>query len=142
MICFVTLFTSGCKKYIHAHSDNIDFYGVYNSRDLVHADVKMFRKNTDVTCDGVIFLRPDKKVIYFEKEPIDGDLMLGCSDKTLLKARIRMNKPRFNELSGTGVDQLDNDYVFKAISRKEFKENVGRKKYKIADDETNSLLKY
>ncbi|MCR5265670.1 MAG: hypothetical protein K6E29_03645 [Cyanobacteria bacterium RUI128] len=142
LICLIALFTSGCKRYIHAYSDNADFYGVYKSRDLIHADLKMFKKDTNVTCDGVIFLKPDKQIVYFEKEPIDADLMLGCSDKTLLKARIRMNKPRFEELSGTGIDQFENDYVFRAISRKEFKANVGRKKYKFVNDKSGSLLKY
>ena len=141
-ICFIAICTSGCNQYIHASSDNADFYGVYKSRDLIHADLKMFKKNSSVSCDGVIFLRPDKQIVYYEKEPIAADLMMGCTDKTLIKARITMKTPRFKNPYGTGVDQLDNNYIFNTISRKEFRQNIGRKKYKITDDETPSTLKY
>ena len=142
LICFIYVFSSGCTKYIHASCATSDFYGTYKTRDLINAEVIMYKKNSNIICNGEIFLRPDKKLYYLINSPIDGNIDLGCSDKTLIRARITMTKPRFDKLNGSGYDQLDNLYSFETISGKVFRQNIDKRQYKTFKHNSQSNLKY
>ena len=141
-ICLIPAFTAGCTKYIHAASATSDFYGMYKTTDMINAEVTMYKKNSNIVCSGEIFLRPDKKLYYLKKEPIDGTIDLGCSDKTLIRAHITMTKPRFDGLKGNGYDQIDNIYSFEPVSGEVFRQNIDKKQYKSSKNNIQKILKY
>ena len=47
IICWISVFTSGCNKYISAKVNDDMYYGIFNRRDMVHADVKMKKGGFD-----------------------------------------------------------------------------------------------
>ena len=142
LLFFVAICTSGCDSYIMAQSQNDNYYGVFKQRDLIQADVKLIKKEPHVVCDGVMFLNPKSRILSYKDNNIDANLILGCSDKSLIKARLKVENRKFKNISGQGFDQFDNMFIFSSISEKEFKKEFGNEKITPVSDNTPSLLKY
>lgn len=140
----ISLYTSGCNQYITTEITSQDgevYYGAYNRRDMIHADVKLFQKGTNLECDGVIFLNAPSRSITLKNDRVDATMIVGCNDKTIIKTEWQLKKRTFNDGFGEGVDQFNNIYSFKTISKKEFQEIAGSQKIKFAK-ENESYLKY
>lgn len=140
----ISISACGCNQYITTEITSQDgdiYYGAYNRRDMIHADVKLFQKGTDKECDGVIFLNAPSRSITFKNDLVDATMILGCNDKTIITTEWQLKKRTFNDGYGEGVDQLNRIYQFKTISRKEFKEIAEKQKIEFANDE-DSYLKY
>lgn len=136
--------STGCNQYITTEITDNDgniYYGAYNRRDMIHADVKLYQKGTNKICDGIIFLNAPSRSITFKNDRVDAKMILGCNDKTLMNINWQLKKRSFNKGFGEGVDQFNNIYQFKTISKKEFNEIATIKKIKYAD-ENESYLKY
>jgi len=139
---FVSFLISGCNKYIAVNSDDSVYYGVFNRRDMIHADVKLYKQDLSVNCDGMIFLNSPSRAITMKNDTVDAKLILGCSDKRLINADLKMTKGGFTNPYGVGVDQLNNKYNFTTISKNEFQKNIKITKHNIINDKGQSLLKY
>lgn len=140
----ICISTSGCNQYITTEITSEDgdvYYGAYNRRDMIHADVKLFQKGTDRECDGVIFLNAPSRSITFKNDRVDATMIVGCNDKTIIKSVWQLKKRSFNDGWGEGVDQFNKIYQFKTISRKEFKEIASSQNIEFAK-ENESYLKY
>lgn len=142
LLCMIALVSSGCNKYICVKSDNELFYGLFNRRDMIHADVKLYKKDSAVTCDGMIYLNSPSRMITLKNDDVDANAIIGCSDKKLIKANFTMSKGGFDRLNGEGLDQFNNKYLFETISKDDFVQNVSGKKYELINDKRESILKY
>ena len=38
-VFFISILTTGCNQYISASQNGQEYYGAYNRRDMIHADV-------------------------------------------------------------------------------------------------------
>lgn len=141
-ILLCSIFLTGCNKYISANTNGQEYYGAYNRRDMIHADVKLFKKNTDVYCDGIVFINAPSRSITIKNDDVNAKLHLACSDNTLIDAKLLFRKGSFDECKGTGFDQLDNKYEFKEITKDEFIENLGSRKIEFINGKNTSLIKY
>lgn len=143
VIFFISALMSGCNKFIYAqNSQNDIYYGIFNRRDMIHADVKMYKINSSVTCDGMIFLNSPSRAITLKNDFVDAKMILSCSDKKLIDADLKMTKGNFDNPSGFGIDQLDNRYSFSTISKNEFFKNVKQNEIKLINDKNSYLFKY
>ncbi len=139
IILLSTIFTTACDKYITAQNNNEQFYGYFNRRDMIHADVILYKKNSSVICDGVIFLNAPSRSFTLKNDQTDAKILLGCSDKRIIDANLKMRKGSFDKPYGLGIDQFDNKYTFSTIKSIEYKKNVSRNKKEL--NKTN-FLKY
>ena len=109
----ICISTSGCNQYITTEITSEDgdvYYGAYNRRDMIHADVKLFQKGTDRECDGVIFLNAPSRSITLKNDRVDATMIVGCNDKTIIKSVWQLKKRSFNDGWGEGVDQFNKIY--------------------------------
>lgn len=141
-LLFVTIFTSGCNQYFKATQNDVVYYGAYNRRDFVHADVKLFQANSDVFCDGMIFINAPSRAITMKNDLVDAKMLLSCSNGRLVDSNLMFRKASYDKLSGDGYDQLNNKYKFEEIKKSEFKNNSGINKIQFFNDKANSLIKY
>ena len=141
-LVFITLCTSGCNLYFKVKQDDSLYYGAYNSRDMVHSDVKLYKQNSDVFCDGLIFINSPSRAITFKNDMVDGKMLLSCSDGKLIDSKLLLRKGSGDRIVGEGYDQLNNQYKIQAIGKSEFKKKSGIKKIKFMNDNSESLMKY
>jgi len=139
LICSLGLLTTGCNQYITSTTNGDVYYGGYNRRDMIHADVKLFQKGTNKICDGSVYLNAPSRSITFKNDRVDAKMVLGCNDGTLIDSNWQLRKGSF---SGEGVDQLNNKYSFKTVSKKEYKKVAEHDKIKFINDKSESYLKY
>ena len=143
VIFSISVLTTACNQYISVKVDNENiYYGVFNRRDMIHADVKLYKKNSPVTCDGMIFLNSPSRAITLKNDRVDAKMVLSCSDKKLINGDLKMTKGHFDKPYGLGLDQFDNRYVVTSVSKKDFKNNVNISEIKLIDDKNSYLLKY
>ncbi len=138
----VAICTSGCNQYFKATQNNTVYYGAYNRRDMIHADVKLFQADSNIFCDGMIFINAPSRAITMKNDEVDAKMLLSCNNGKLVNSDLTFRKGSFDKLSGEGVDQLNNKYKFEEIKKSEFKENFGNNKVKFINDKSDSLIKY
>lgn len=143
-LCFlaVVICTTGCNKYIEAEKNGTIYYGAYNRRDMIHADVKLFQANSDTFCDGIIFIDAPSRAITMKNDLVDARMHLTCSDGKLIASTLKFKKGSFDNLQGEGFDQLNNKYKFREISKSEFKELSEKTKVQFINDSNSSIIKY
>ena len=143
VIISISMLTSGCNGYITAKTDKNDiYYGVFNRRDMIHADVKIYKKNSPVTCDGVIFLDSPSRAFTLKNDVVNAKMRLSCSDKKLIDADLKMTKGSFDKPYGSGVDQFNNSYNFSTITKSVFQNNIKTTKIELINDKNSYSLKY
>jgi len=142
-ISAITFIFSGCNQYFVSTSPQNTYYGAYNRRDFTHADVKLFKKDSKLICDGSIYLNSPSRSITMKNEKTDAKMKLGCNDGTILDITWQLNKGSFKDGTGEGVDQFNNSYKFSTISKGEFKK-IAEDKVKISfpSDHKKSYLRY
>ncbi len=143
--CFILVIATGCNKYITSEVTNDKgevYYGAYNRRDFTHADVKVFQKGNSKVCDGSVYLNAPSRSITMKNDLVDAKMLLGCSDGTIINLDWQLRKGTFSDGSGEGVDQFNNVYKFKTISKKEYKKVREENKIKFINDKSDSYLKY
>ncbi|CDE59548.1 unknown [Fusobacterium sp. CAG:439] len=133
---------TGCNQYIRTQntSDGHIYYGAYNRRDMIHADVKLFQKGTKKECDGVVFLNAPSRSITLKNDRVSAKMKLGCNDGSLMDIDWQLRKGSFKDGFGEGKDQLNNVYKFTTMPKSEF--NILNEGHKIEFAKENSLLKY
>lgn len=133
---------TGCNQYIRTQntSDSHIYYGAYNRRDMIHADVKLFQKGTKKECDGVVFLNAPSRSITLKNDRVSAKMKLGCNDGSLMDIDWQLRKGSFKDGFGEGKDQLNNVYKFTTMPKSEF--NILNEGHKIEFAKENSLLKY
>lgn len=134
--------TTGCNQYVRTQntSDGHIYYGAYNRRDMIHADVKLFQKGTNKECDGVIFLNAPSRSITLKNDRVSAKMKLGCNDGSLMDIDWQLRKDSFKDGFGEGKDQLNNVYKFTTMPKKEF--DILNEGHKIEFAKENSMLKY
>lgn len=142
LIGLIGISAAGCNKYfISENTSNDSYYGAYNRRDMTWADVVVYKKESDKRCEGVVHLNAPTRSITMKNDRVDAIMKLACTDGTLININWQLRKGSFADGFGEGVDQYNNSYRFKTVSKGEFQqaadENV---KIKIPSD--SSLLKY
>ena len=142
LIILVAFSTSACNKYLTVKTNSATYYGAFNRRDMIHADVKLYKLNSDVYCDGVIFLNAPSRSITFKNDLVDAKMFLSCSDGKLIDSNLQFRKASFDKGFGEGVDQLNNKYVIEEISKNDFKENINLKNIQFINDKSDSLIMY
>lgn len=144
VLCFISVAfcTTGCNLYFKVKQNDVLYYGAYNARDMIHADVKLYQQNSDVFCDGVVFLNSPSRAITLKNDLVDAKMLLSCNDGKLLDSLLQLRKGTFDQLVGEGYDQLNNKYEFQSIEKSEFKSQSGIKKVKFINDNSDSLIKY
>lgn len=138
----VIVCTTGCNKYIEAEKNGTIYYGAYNRRDMIHADVKLYQANSDTFCDGIIFINAPSRAITMKNDFVDAKMHLTCSDGKLVTSTLNFKKGSFDNLQGEGFDQLNNKYKFREISKSEFKELSEKTKVQFINDSNSSIIKY
>lgn len=144
-IITLSVVTSGCNQYFRADMENGNgdiYYGTFNRRDYTQADVKLFKRNSTMTCDGIMFLDNSTRMVNWSNKRGLAKMVLGCSDGTVIDADWQMRKADYNKGIGKGVDQFNNIYTFKAVPKSEFKKNVKQKYDFVDDNTTDNYLKY
>ena len=70
VLCFISVAfcTTGCNLYFKVKQNDVLYYGAYNARDMIHADVKLYQQNSDVFCDGVVFLNSPSRAITLKND--------------------------------------------------------------------------
>lgn len=133
---------TGCNQYIRTQntSDGHIYYGAYNRRDMIHADVKLFQKGTKKECDGVVFLNAPSRSITLKNDRVSAKMKLGCNDGSLMDIDWQLRKNSFKDGFGEGKDQLNNVYKFTTMPKSEF--NILNERHKIEFAKEDSLLKY
>ena len=133
---------TGCNQYIRTQntSDGHIYYGAYNRRDMINADVKLFQKGTKKECDGVVFLNAPSRSITLKNDRVSAKMKLGCNDGSLMDIDWQLRKGSFKDGFGEGKDQLNNVYKFTTMPKSEF--NILNEGHKIEFAKENSLLKY
>ena len=142
LILFIAIISSGCNKYILANKNDEIYYGAYNRRDMIHADVKLYKLNTKTECNGMIFLNAPSRSITFKNDFTDAKMFLSCTDGKLIDTNMKFKKGSFTKGFGEGFDQLNNKYIFKEISKNKFKEYSNGQKMTFINDKNSSLIKY
>lgn len=144
-IITVSVLASGCNQYFRAdmvNGHNDVYYGTYNRRDMTQADVKLFKRNSTMVCDGIMFLDNSTRVVNLSNKYAPAKMVLGCNDGTVIDANLFMRKKDYNKGYGEGVDQFNNVYKFKDVPKSEFKNNVKQKYKFVSDKTTDNYLKY
>lgn len=133
---------TGCNQYIRTQntSDGHIYYGAYNRRDMIHADVKLFQKGTKKECDGVVFLNAPSRSITLKNDRVSAKMKLGCNDGSLMDIDWQLRKNSFKDGFGEGKDQFNNVYKFTTMPKSEF--NILNEGHKIEFAKEDSLLKY
>lgn len=126
----IMISASGCNQYIKTTdtTNNHVYYGAFNRRDMIHADVIVFEKGSDKICDGAVYINAPSRSITFKNDRVDAKMVLGCNDGTLMDLSWQLRKGSFNDGFGEGIDQLNNKYKFASISKSQFKEIAEVKK--------------
>ena len=141
-LSFVVVCTSGCNKYIKAQKNDTIYYGAYNRRDMIHADVRLYQLGSKTYCDGIIFINAPSRAITLKNDLVDAKMNLACNDGKLIDSDIKFRKGGFDRMQGTGIDQLNNIYHFEEITKSEFKEKSALKNITFINDKTDSLIQY
>lgn len=142
-ISIIALACCGCNKYFVSTVPDGSFYGAYNRRDFTHADVKVFKKDSSLVCDGSVYLNAPSRSITMKNDRVDAKMKLGCNDGTILDLTWQLRKNSFADGTGEGIDQFKNLYKFKTVSKEEFKNAAGGKvKIVFPSDRQPSYLKY
>lgn len=139
------LFTCGCNQYfISDNSEDTNnkdiYYGAYNRRDLTWADVVLYKKGSDKKCEGVIHLNAPSRSITIKNDRVDAIMKLACTDGTLMSIDWELKKKAFADGFGKGIDQYNNTYNFKTVSKDEFQTIAEDNEIEIPNKEF--LLKY
>ena len=121
---------------------NVIYYGVFNARDSVQADVKLFKRNSTMVCDGVMFFDSTRKAILANNKRVPANMSLGCNDGTVIEGNWLVRRNDFTKGRGQGIDQFNNIYDFDSVSRYEFRKNVKQKLVFVNDKSTDNYLKY
>lgn len=145
LIGFIGTFCCGCNKYFTSEVTSVTqdkdiYYGAYNRRDMTWADVVIYQKGSDKRCEGVVHLNAPTRSITMKNDRTDAVMRLACTDGTLMNINWQLRKNSFADGYGNGVDQYNNSYSFKTVSKGEFKEIAGNHKVQIPNKEF--LLKY
>ena len=144
-IITIALMSSGCNQYFKAEKQgpqNDIYYGVFNARDSVQADVKLFKRNSTMVCDGVMFFDSTRKAIFDNNKRVPAKMSLGCNDGTVIEGNWLVRRNDFTKGRGQGIDQFNNIYDFDSVSRYEFRKNVKQKLDFVNDKTTDNYLKY
>ena len=142
-VSLLTLICSGCNQYFISTTPENTYYGAYNRRDFTHADVKLFKKNSELVCDGSIYLNAPSRSITFKNDRVDAKMKLGCNDGKILDIVWQLRKGSFNDGTGEGVDQFNNIYKFTTVSKSKYK-TIAKDNTKITfpNDHNKSYMKY
>lgn len=139
----MALASSGCNKYFISTTPENTYFGAYNRRDFIHADVRVYKKNSTQICDGSVYLNAPSRGITMKNDRVDAKMKLGCNDGTILDLDWRLRKGSFSDGKGEGIDQFNNHYKFKTVSKGVFKNIAGDKiKVTFPNDRHQSYLKY
>ncbi len=142
-VSLLTLICSGCNQYFISTTPENTYYGAYNRRDFTHADVKLFKKNSELVCDGSIYLNAPSRSITFKNDRVDAKMKLGCNDGKILDIVWQLRKGSFKDGFGEGVDQFNNIYKFKTVPKSTYKDITGdNRKITFPNDHNKSYLKY
>lgn len=144
VLLLVSFITAGCNQYISSEVTDVNnvsktYYGAYNRRDMVMADVIIYEKNSENYCDGVIYLKAPSRSITMKNDRVDAKMKLACTDGKLMDINWKLRRGSFSDGTAEGVDQYNNTYKFKTISKKQYKYNYGRK---VEIPNKEFLLKY
>ena len=143
LVSLIVISCSGCNQYFVSTTPENVYYGAYNRRDFIQGDVTLFKKNSDLVCNGVLYLNAPSRGITFKNDRVDAKMKLGCNDGKIIDSAWRLKKATFNDGWGEGVDQFNHKYAFKTISKSEFKKVAdNNKKLLFPNDKNKSLLKY
>ena len=144
-IISISMITSGCNHYFKAekiNGNNDIYYGVFNTRDKNQADVKFYKKNSIIACDGIIVFSNNPVITDKNYKRIPGKMTLGCNDGTVMDVNWLVRRTDHTTGYGKGVDQYNNIYNFTSIGKYEFVKNI-KNDYKFKDiDKTEKYLKY
>ena len=141
-VCFVIAVTAGCGDYVSVKNGNNIYYGTYYPKDFIHYDIKLIEKNSNVHCEGMLFLNSPSRSITFKNDIVDAKFVAACTDKKLLSADLKTTKKTFDNPYGTAYDQYNNQYFFSEVTEKEVKQNLSKSQIKQLKEYSNSLLKY
>lgn len=147
IFCLPLCFT-GCSHYISADVEAPNsglYYGAYRLSDLIHADVQLFKKDSDEVCGGVMYLFAPNKTSTFALKNIrsKAKMKLACSDGKLFDIDWELRRITYNNGFGEGIDQFNNKYNFRTISKEEFKQISDN--HKINNEaylQKSNMLKY
>ena len=142
LISALVLSTCGCNKYIKSTHEGDLYYGAYNRRDFIHADVTIYKKDSDKVCNGVVFLNAPTRSFTMKNDRVDAKMKLGCNDGSIMDMKWKLRKGSFTDGYGEGTDQFNNKYTFKTISKVEFKKIADIKRVKYPNSKNPSYLKY
>lgn len=142
LMLFIAFNTSACNKYLVVKGNSGVYYGAFNRRDMIHADAKLYKFNSDTFCDGVIFLNAPSRAITFKQDFVEAKMFLSCNDGKLIDSNLQFRKGSYDRGFGEGVDQLNHKYVIEEISKKEFREKSKMKNIEFINDKSESLIKY
>ncbi len=144
-ICLLACTVSGCNNvYIKSENANVNdkvYYGALKGRDSIHSDIVVFQKNSDLYCDGVFYLRSGTKSALKDNFN-NSKMILGCNDGTLMNITWQFIKGSLKEGTGEGVDQYNNVYKFKTITKKEYEVIAENQKITFPNGKYSSNLKY
>ena len=145
IIGLIGISTCACNQYFTSEvtsgvPDKDIYYGAYNRRDMTWADVVIYQKKSNKRCEGVVHLNAPTRSITMKNERTDAIMKTACTDGTLMNIKWQLRKGSFADGYGTGVDQFNNTYSFKTVSKGEFKEIADNPKVQIPNKEF--LLKY
>ena len=132
----------GCNKYIVSTTPENIYYGAFNRRDMIHADVKVYKLNSNQECDGLVVLNAPSRSITLKNDRVDAVMKLACNDGTLLDLDWELRKGSFSSGSGVGIDQFNNKYEFKTVSKDVYKKIAEKNKITFPNDKNKSYLKY
>lgn len=144
-ILTVSVLSTGCNQYFVAEmtgSNGDVYYGSFNRRDMVQSDVKLYKKNSPMTCDGIMFLYNPARGYNLGNSRTTAKMVLGCNDGTVIDTNWQLRKHSYKDGFGDGVDQFNNKFTFKTISKYDFEQNVKREVKFVNDKTTNYYLKY
>ena len=146
IIGLIGLSCCGCNQYFTSEvttgvESSEVYYGAYNRRDLTFADVVLYQRGSEKRCEGVVHLNAPSRSITLKNERTDAVMRLACTDGKLMNLSWQLKKGSFKDGYGEGIDQYNNTYRFKTVSKGQFKEVAGGKK-KVIIPSKNSLLKH
>ena len=138
----IPFITTACSNYLSINNGAEPFYGIFVKRDMIHADVRLFQKNSNVLCEGSIFINAPSRSITMKNDFVDAKMLLTCNDGRLMDSDLKFRKASFDQGVGVAFDQYNNRYEVKEISKKEYKRFEEKELNRILKDYKQDIVKY
>lgn len=137
LVIIAGLMCTGCSKYIKAtvmlpegasESQAQVYYGAYNRRDNIWADVILYKKNSNDYCNGTFYINAPSRSITMKSDRVPAKMRLACSDGKVMDFNWMIRKSSFSDGYGKGFDQNNTYYYVSTINKSEFKSNMAGKR--------------